>query len=136
MLQKSRPMTKRHLRIGELSSTLKVEKYIVRYWEKEFELSPQRSAGRQRFYTADDLETFMHIKELLYQKGFTIAGARQQITLRKNGAHSYTPAQSLVTTSSKQCVSCQETASLKKKIKQLTLKIHALQKQLTGPERS
>ena len=66
-------------RIGTLAEKLNVEKYIVRFWEKEFNLKSQRSTGQQRFYTKKDLEKFSMIKELLYEKGFTISGAKKHL---------------------------------------------------------
>lgn len=72
-------MQRRQFRIGELAKQLKVEKYVVRFWEKEFDFKSNRSAGKQRFYSEKDLETFMQIKELLYDKGFTISGAKKQL---------------------------------------------------------
>jgi DNA-binding transcriptional MerR regulator len=72
-------MQRRQFRIGELAKQLKVEKYVVRFWEKEFDFKSTRSAGKQRFYSEKDLETFMQIKELLYDKGFTISGAKKQL---------------------------------------------------------
>ena len=79
MAPKARPMSKRQFRIGELATALDVKKYVIRFWEKEFGLSATRSSGGQRFYTTDDLATFARIKKLLYQEGFTIAGARQKL---------------------------------------------------------
>jgi len=72
-------MQKKQFRIGELSSKLGIEKFVVRFWEKEFNLKTTRSTGHQRFYTQQDLEAFIQIKDLLYNKGFTIAGAKKQI---------------------------------------------------------
>jgi len=72
-------MKKRKFRIGELAKELKVKKYVVRFWEREFQLHSDRSDGGQRFYTQDDFEKFSYIKDLLYVQGFTIAGAKKQI---------------------------------------------------------
>ena len=72
-------MQKRQFRIGELAKQLNVEKFVIRFWEKEFELSATRSTGGQRFYTEEDLEQFMSIKTLLYDQGFTIAGAKKKL---------------------------------------------------------
>jgi len=66
-------------RIGELSKKLCVEKFVIRFWEKEFNIKPKRSEGQQRFYTENDFKKFTAIKELLYHKGFTIAGAKKQL---------------------------------------------------------
>ena len=72
-------MNKRQFRIGELAKKLKLKKFVIRFWEKEFSLKTTRSSGRQRFYTEHDFETFQEIKELLYNRGFTIAGAKKQL---------------------------------------------------------
>ena len=69
----------RQFRIGELAAHLKVERFVVRFWEKEFNLSPSRSEGGQRFYEAGDLEKFKKIKHLLYNQGYTISGAKKMI---------------------------------------------------------
>ncbi len=72
-------MQKKQFRIGQLASKLGVEKFVVRFWEKEFNLQTNRSEGKQRYYTEQDLKTFKSIKELLYNRGFTIAGAKKLI---------------------------------------------------------
>lgn len=72
-------MQKRKFRIGELAQHLNVERFVVRFWEKEFGLKTDRSGGGQRFYEESDIERFMLIKDLLYNKGFTIAGAKQEL---------------------------------------------------------
>ena len=72
-------MQKRQFRIGELSKTLQVEQFVIRFWEKEFEVTSFRSEGGQRFYTEKDLTRFQAIKQLLYEEGFTIAGAKKQL---------------------------------------------------------
>jgi DNA-binding transcriptional MerR regulator len=68
---------KRQFRIGELAKHLGVERFVVRFWEKEFNLTPVRSDGGQRFYEEKDLNTMQLIKTLLYDKGFTISGAKK-----------------------------------------------------------
>ena len=75
----SMKMQKRQFRIGELAKQLNVERFVIRFWEKEFDVKTKRSSGKQRFYTQEDVDRFKYIKELLYQRGFTIAGAKQQI---------------------------------------------------------
>jgi len=70
-------MQKIQFRIGELAKQLAVEKFVIRFWEKEFNVTTNRSRGGQRFYTQDDLDQFMKIKSLLYEQGFTIAGAKK-----------------------------------------------------------
>jgi DNA-binding transcriptional MerR regulator len=72
-------MSKKQFRIGDLAEELKVKKFVIRFWEKEFGIQSDRSQGGQRFYTVEDLKTFMCIKDLLYKQGFTIAGAKKQL---------------------------------------------------------
>lgn len=70
-------MEKKKFRIGHLADELGVERFVIRFWEKEFNVKPRRSDGGQRFYKKEDLEQFKRIKELLYNEGFTIAGAKK-----------------------------------------------------------
>ncbi len=77
-------MNKRQFRIGELAQFLNVERFVVRFWEKEFNVLSSRSKGGQRFYQEKDLKTFTKIKELLYEKKFTIAGAKEALKSGKN----------------------------------------------------
>jgi len=72
-------MQKRKFRIGDLAKRLHIDKFVIRFWEKEFKLNTIRSEGGQRFYEEKDYETFKHIKILLYDKKFTIAGAKKEI---------------------------------------------------------
>lgn len=69
-------MEKRKFRIGELAQKVGVEQFVIRFWEKEFSIKPLRSPGGQRFYQEKELQKFTTIKELLYEKKFTIAGAK------------------------------------------------------------
>lgn len=85
-MNKQRRMSKKQFRIGQLATELDVKKYVIRFWEKEFNLSADRSTGGQRFYTTDDLHLFRSIKHLLYNKGFTIAGARQELSKRADAS--------------------------------------------------
>ncbi len=70
----------KQFRIGQLAKHIGVERFVIRFWEKEFCIAGDRSSGGQRFYAQKDLETFQSIKKLLYQDGFTIAGAKQQLS--------------------------------------------------------
>lgn len=75
---------KLYFRIGEASSVVGVEPHVLRYWETEFRaIRPKKSARGQRVYSRRDVETLLRIKELLYDHGFTIAGARRR--LREKG---------------------------------------------------
>lgn len=76
---------KLYFRIGEVSEILGVEPYVLRYWESEFpQLSPKKSGAGHRLYRRKDVELLLRIKHLLYEKRFTIEGARQ--TLRDGAA--------------------------------------------------
>src|SRR5271170_5725646 len=79
-------ISKRKFRIGDLAKELKLKKYIIRFWEKEFGLESDRSEGGQRFYTQEDFEQFSKIKDLLYGQGFTISGAKKQLNLKETRA--------------------------------------------------
>jgi DNA-binding transcriptional MerR regulator len=71
---------KLYFRIGEVSSLVGVEPYVLRYWETEFPaLAPKKSksAGGHRLYRRKDVELLLQIKHLLYERRFTIEGARQ-----------------------------------------------------------
>lgn len=72
-------MSKKKFRIGELAKELQVKKFVIRFWEKEFDLKSDRSQGGQRYYTQDDFKAFNAIKELLYKQGYTIAGAKTKL---------------------------------------------------------
>lgn len=72
-------MSKKKFRIGELADKLGVERFVIRFWEKEFDVRSQRSEGGQRFYDNDDYALFANIKQLLYEQGFTISGAKKQL---------------------------------------------------------
>ena len=72
-------MQKRLFRIGDLAEKLEIEKFVIRFWEKEFNVKTHRSHGGQRFYSIEDFEQFKQIKVLLYERGFTIAGAKKEL---------------------------------------------------------
>lgn len=67
-------------RIGEVASLAQVEPHVLRYWETEFPvLRPAKTPSGQRLYSDADVRTVLTIKRLLYEEGFTIAGARKQL---------------------------------------------------------
>jgi DNA-binding transcriptional MerR regulator len=71
---------KLYFKIGEVSELLAVEPYVLRYWESEFPvLSPKKSGTGHRLYRRKDVELLLRIKHLLYEKRFTIEGARQAL---------------------------------------------------------
>lgn len=79
---------KRYFRIGEVSAITGVEPYVLRYWETEFpKINPARSRSGQRLYRRRDIEILLTVKDLLYQKKFTIAGARKYLNQQVKGSN-------------------------------------------------
>ena len=71
---------KLYFRIGEVARLCRLPAYVLRFWETEFpQLKPIKSSTGQRMYRKRDVESVVHIKKLLYEDGFTIAGARAQL---------------------------------------------------------
>jgi DNA-binding transcriptional MerR regulator len=72
-----------YFRIGEVSKIVKLPTYVLRFWESEFSrLRPKRTSSGQRLYTRKDIELILRIKNLLYEKKFTIQGARRHLTAK------------------------------------------------------
>ena len=66
--------------IGEVSKLTELKQYVLRYWETEFkQLKPQKNRSGNRTYRQSDIDTILTIKSLLYDKKFTIVGARKQL---------------------------------------------------------
>ena len=71
---------KLYFRIGEVANLCRLPAYVLRFWESEFpQLKPVKSSTGQRMYRRRDVESVLRIKQLLYEQGFTISGARQQL---------------------------------------------------------
>jgi DNA-binding transcriptional MerR regulator len=71
---------KLYFRIGEVASLCRLPAYVLRFWETEFpQLKPVKSSTGQRMYRQRDVENVLRIKKLLYDEGFTIAGARAHL---------------------------------------------------------
>ena len=71
---------KQYFKIGEVSGLTELETYVLRYWETEFKgIRPVRMGSNQRLYRRKDVEIILEIKKLLYDEGFTIAGAKKKI---------------------------------------------------------
>ena len=80
-------------RIGEVSQLVGVEPYVLRYWESEFPgLAPKKSNTGQRMFRRKDVELLLSIKELLYEKKFTIEGARKALKAERREAPAARPA--------------------------------------------
>jgi DNA-binding transcriptional MerR regulator len=87
---------KLYYRIGEVCEIVGVEAHVLRYWETEFpRLAPPKNKSGQRTYRPKDIELLLRIRKLLYEDGFTIAGARKQLTAGgppENGSTASAPA--------------------------------------------
>jgi DNA-binding transcriptional MerR regulator len=76
---------KLYFRIGEVAKLCRLPAYVLRFWESEFpQLKPTKGSTGQRMYRRKDVETVLVIKKLLYEEGFTIAGARQHLKDQKS----------------------------------------------------
>ena len=76
---------KRYFTIGEVSELCLVKPHVLRYWEQEFpQLTPVKRRGNRRYYQRGDVLVIRSIRELLYEHGFTIGGARQKLEQENN----------------------------------------------------
>jgi len=79
-MPKARVQKRLYYKIGEACKTLGIQPYVLRYWETEFPaLAPSKSRSGQRVYSEKELEIIRRIKELLYDEGYTIAGAKKKL---------------------------------------------------------
>jgi DNA-binding transcriptional MerR regulator len=73
-------------KIGEVCEITDTQPYVLRYWESEFQaLAPAKNSSGQRIYRRKDIETVLRIKQLLYEEGFTIAGAKKRLEQELSG---------------------------------------------------
>ena len=82
-MEKSLPPipAKRYFTIGEVSELCGVKPYVLRYWEQEFsQLKPMKRRGNRRYYQHHEVLLIRRIRELLYEQGFTISGARNRLS--------------------------------------------------------
>jgi len=78
---------KRYFTIGEVSELCGVKPHVLRYWEQEFtQLKPVKRRGNRRYYQHHEVLLIRRIRELLYEQGFTISGARNKLDSRGAGA--------------------------------------------------
>jgi len=80
---------KRYFTIGEVSELCGVKPYVLRYWEQEFtQLRPMKRRGNRRYYQHHEVLLIRRIRDLLYDQGFTISGARNRLAETADGAAS------------------------------------------------
>lgn len=83
---------KLYFRIGEVAELCDLPAYVLRFWQTEFpQLKPVKSSTGQRMYRHKDVENVLRIKRLLYEEGFTIAGALQHLRAENKGDKKQTP---------------------------------------------
>jgi DNA-binding transcriptional MerR regulator len=83
---------KLYYRIGEACRAVDIQPYVLRYWETEFDaLAPGKSKSGQRVYTEEELGVIRRIKELLYEEGYTIAGAKKRLQAELEDGRSFAP---------------------------------------------
>lgn len=75
-----------YFKIGDVARLLKVEPYVLRFWESQFpQLKPNKSGTGQRLYRKRDVEIAVEIKRLVYGQGYTLSGARQALGQQRRG---------------------------------------------------
>ena len=83
---------KRYFTIGEVSDLCAVKPHVLRYWEQEFtQLKPVKRRGNRRYYQHHEVLLIRRIRELLYEQGFTINGARNRLDELRHGVGSAAP---------------------------------------------
>ncbi len=83
---------KRYFTIGEVSELCGVKPHVLRYWEQEFtQLKPTKRRGNRRYYQHHEVLLVRRIRELLYEQGFTISGARNKLEGGRNSVRRATP---------------------------------------------
>jgi DNA-binding transcriptional MerR regulator len=79
---------KRYFTIGEVSELCGVKPHVLRYWEQEFtQLKPVKRRGNRRYYQHHEVLLIRRIRELLYEQGFTISGARNRLDESVSASH-------------------------------------------------
>jgi DNA-binding transcriptional MerR regulator len=77
---------KLYFKIGEVSAISGLPTYVLRFWETEFsKINPKRTSSGQRLYRKNDVELILEIKHLLYDKKFTIPGAKKHMNIKTRG---------------------------------------------------
>jgi DNA-binding transcriptional MerR regulator len=88
---------KRYFTIGEVAELCGVKPHVLRYWEQEFtQLRPMKRRGNRRYYQHHEVLMIRRIRELLYDQGFTISGARNRLQDQVHGAAEDAPVQASV----------------------------------------
>lgn len=96
---------KRYFTIGEVSDLCGVKPHVLRYWEQEFtQLKPVKRRGNRRYYQHHEVLLIRRIRELLYEQGFTISGARNRLDENGNNGSRHDSAVEVVTAAEEQAI--------------------------------
>jgi len=83
---------KLYYKIGEVCAITQIPSHVLRFWEKQFpQLSPNKTPSGHRLYKKRDIQVILQIKELLYQRRFTIQGAREHLASSRKGSAEAAP---------------------------------------------
>jgi DNA-binding transcriptional MerR regulator len=106
---------KLYYKIGEACRALDIQPYVLRYWETEFPvLKPSKSKSGQRVYTEKEITVIRRIKELLYDEGYTIAGAKKRLESEIVGPDETEPTQEKLDDSETESTSALDSATAEK----------------------
>ena len=111
---------KEYFKIGEVCELTDTQPYVLRYWESEFPaLAPAKNSSGQRIYRRRDIETVLRIKQLLYDEGFTIAGAKKRLETELSGKSSTPQSAAAASVEESQKEKKEDTATLREIREQL-----------------
>lgn len=114
---------KTYFKIGEVAKLLDLEPYVLRYWESEFDvLDPDKTDSGQRVYQREDIELIVQIRDLLYNEMFTIAGARRQLELEREGKPNFVGVEASVDTGRTDELEA-ENAELREQVEELSARL-------------
>jgi len=108
---------KLYYKIGEVAKFTGIKTHVLRYWETEFKtIRPNKSRSNQRLYRKQDVDLILHLKDLLYNQGFTIAGARKKLREKPAKTVEVPPVKSTATTKTVEQLTLSLAASVNTKI--------------------
>ncbi len=108
---------KLYYKIGEVAKFTGIKTHVLRYWETEFKtIRPNKSRSNQRLYRKQDVDLILHLKDLLYNQGFTIAGARKKLREKPAKTVEVPPVKSTATTETDEQLTLSLAASVNPKI--------------------
>jgi DNA-binding transcriptional MerR regulator len=128
---------KTYFKIGEVAKLLDLEPYVLRYWESEFDvLEPGKTDSGQRIYQREDIELVCQIRGLLYDEMFTIAGARRQLELEREGKPNFATGEANSEAQSAGAPGDDQRDLWEERIASQTLQIQDLEEQLARARRT